>query len=54
MNGIAEVAIKDVVDEFSAEITKEDESEYIGSYDLEMKSPDTGCGTSFHATGTLS
>lgn len=32
-------AIENVVDKFSAEVTKEDESEYIGSYDLEMKSP---------------
>ena len=39
VGSIEEVELEDVVDEFSAEITKEDESEYIGSYDLEMKSP---------------
>lgn len=37
--GVEDVNIDNVVDEFSAEVTREDESEYIGSYDVKMNNP---------------
>lgn len=39
LSGIEDVKIENVVDEFSAEVTKEDESEFIGSYDIKMANP---------------